>query len=295
MNREKKSYIYVFLAVLLWASVAAVGKLALRDMDNIQVLFLSSLMATVGLFFITVFRKKLNLIKKYRFKDYFIFAGMGFVGIFLYHIFLYGGLMLAPAQEAFLVNYTWPIWVVIFASIFLKEKIGLKKISAILLSFFGVYIVVTNGQIFNFSIQHLPGNTMALAGAFSYGLFSILGKRFNYDRTTSMLFYFVFTSLFLIPTIFIFSEIPAITFNNFLYAFWLGLFTNALAFIFWFKALEYGNITKMANIIFLTPFFSIVYIYFLVGEDILFSSIIGLVLIVSGIAIQTLSKKQTKS
>jgi drug/metabolite transporter (DMT)-like permease len=50
----------------------------------------------------------------------------------------------APAQEAFIVNYTWPIWVVIFAVIILKEKINKRKIIAIILGFIGVYIVASN-------------------------------------------------------------------------------------------------------------------------------------------------------
>ena len=63
--------------------------------------------------------------------------------------------------------------------------------------------------------------------------------------------------------------------------------TNAVAFIFWFKALEYGETAQMTNMVFLTPFISLIYIYFLVGEQILPSSIVGLIFIVLGIVIQT--------
>jgi drug/metabolite transporter (DMT)-like permease len=50
----------------------------------------------------------------------------------------------------------------------------------------------------------------------------------------------------------------------------------------------------MSNIIFLTPFVSLVYIYFLLDEKILISSIIGLIIIVLWIIIQSLNKKSIK-
>ena len=68
---------------------------------------------------------------------------------------------------------------------------------------------------------------------------------------------------------------------------WLGAFTSGFAFVFWFLALKYGDTAKMSNIILLTPFISLVYIYFLVGEKILPSSMVGLAVIVLGILIQS--------
>lgn len=57
--------------------------------------------------------------------------------------------------------------------------------------------------------------------------------------------------------------------------------------MFWLLALKYGDTAKISNLIFITPFLSLVYIYFLLGEKILLSSVIGLVLIVLGIVIQS--------
>jgi len=288
---EKLSYIYVSLAVFLWASTAAVGKLVLENLNNLQVLFYASLFASIGLFLIVLFQKKLHLIKKYKTIDYCHFALMGFVGVFLYYIFLYAGLMYAPVQEAFIVNYTWPIWVVIFAIFILKEKFNIKKLIGILLGFIGVYVVATNGDLTNFNIANIKGDLFALAGAITYGLFSVYGKKYNYDKIVSMMFYYLFTFFFISITTIIFSEIPQITLFETIGLVWLGVFCNGLAFISWFLALKHGDTAKMSNIVFLTPFLSLVYIYFLLDEKILISSVIGLVLIVLGIIVQSLNNK----
>lgn len=284
---KNTAYIYVALTVFLWSSVAAIGKMLLKDLDSFQVLFYVLVTATIGLFAILLINKKLKELSKYKLRDYWNFAYMGFLGIFLYNVLFFAALMYAPAQEAFIVNYTWPIWVVIFASLILKDKFTFKKLIAIVLGFAGVYTVVTNGNILSFTISNVKGNLLALAGAISYGLFSVLGKKQDYDKTASMFLYHLFGLLFSIPAILIFSNIPSVSMQQLAGLTWVGTFTTGIAFTFWFLALKHGDTAKMSNIIFLTPFLSLVWIYFLIGEKILLSSIIGLLIIVIGIIIQS--------
>ena len=67
---------------------------------------------------------------------------------------------------------------------------------------------------------------------------------------------------------------------------WIGIFSSGGAFLLWFLALKYGDTSKIANIAFLTPFFSLIYIYFLLHESIQIYSIVGLLFICIGILIQ---------
>ena len=66
----------------------------------------------------------------------------------------------------------------------------------------------------------------------------------------------------------------------------LGGLSNSLGFVFWFKALELGKTHHLANLIYLNPFISLFYVFFLNGESIPLISIIGLVLIVGGVLVQ---------
>jgi drug/metabolite transporter (DMT)-like permease len=68
MNK-KLPYLYVSLSVLLWGSSAAVIKLLLENLNNLQILFYVSLFAFIGLFIISIFQKKINIIKKYKITD----------------------------------------------------------------------------------------------------------------------------------------------------------------------------------------------------------------------------------
>lgn len=104
-----------------------------------------------------------------------------------------------------------------------------------------------------------------------------------------MMFYYGFSFIFILIITVSFVNIPAITIFDLLGILWFGIFTSGLAYVFWFLALKYGDTAKMSNIIFLTPFISLLFIYFLIGEKIYYSSILGLIIIVGGIVIQSTS------
>lgn len=68
------SYIFVLVAALLWGSMAAVGKLLLINLDNLQVLLFTNSFAFLGLFAIVLFQKGGTIIRTYAKQDYFTFA-----------------------------------------------------------------------------------------------------------------------------------------------------------------------------------------------------------------------------
>ena len=173
----------------------------------------------------------------------------------------------------------------------LERRNDLEKMWGIVCSFAGVFIVITRGDFLSLQFGNALGIFSAVAGAVVFGLFSVLGKKQNYEKFTSVTLYYLFSIPYTLIAIMLFSEIPQISIYQLAGLLWLGIFISGLAFVLWFLALKYGDTAKMSNIIFLTPFISLVYIYFLVGEKILISSVAGLVVIVAGILIQSVNKK----
>ena len=73
---------------------------------------------------------------------------------------------------------------------------------------------------------------------------------------------------------------------------YVGVFEMGIAFVFWLVALRLSETTaRVANLIFISPFVSLIFIHFLVGEEILPSTPIGLILIVAGLLIQRLGSR----
>lgn len=294
MAKSKIAYVFLALAILLWGTTPAVAKLLVKNLDNFQVMFYTFVIALMALFIVAALQKKLAMIKKLRLKDYLRFLSIGGIGIFFYYIFYYWAFMLLPAQEVTVINYLWPIMIIIFASIILKEKFTSLKVAGIIISFIGVYIVITHGDIFHFNTTSILGIFFAFLAGLSYGLFSVLGKKYEYDRTISMLFYFLFSLILSIVTLFLFSKPVFPPLPELGGLLWLGVMTGAIAHLVWFLALKHGETAKMSNLIYLTPFAGLVFIYFLVGEKILWSSIVGLLIIIAGICLQFFQNVQNK-
>lgn len=281
MDRNRKALIYAGVAVTLWASTAAAVKLLLEGVDSYQLLFLVSLLSAVTL---GIIRLASGRRQRHAPRERAFFAAMGFVGIFLYSLLLYRALELSTAQEAFIVNYTWPLWTVIFASLLLRERIGWRKAGALLTGFAGVVIVATQGR---FELPtHLAGDLLALGAAVCYGLFSALGKKYPREQSALMLDAFVTSTLCSAALLPFVSSFPTLTLRTALGVAWLGVFATAIPFLAWFLALEHGDTGMLSNVVFLTPFLSLVYIRLLLGEEIRMSSIAGLICIVAGILLQ---------
>jgi len=165
-----------------------------------------------------------------------------------------------------------------------------KKICSILISFVGIVVIVTHGRIFTLSFTSLKRDILALAGVFA--LFSVLGKKYHYDQTVSVFIHFVTALIFITPTLFLFSSLKMPSLHVWFWLLLNGFLVNGISYVFWFKALEYGDTSVTSNALYLTPFLSLVYIALFLGEKILISSIIGLVIIVCGIVLQSVKLRK---
>jgi drug/metabolite transporter (DMT)-like permease len=291
MAQTKQGYFYLILTILLWSATPAVAKLALGELNNFQLLFYTSIVGVISLFLVNLFQGKFSRLKTYTKEDYLKMFGMGILGIFLYYLFYYGAIAAAPAGKVNVINYLWPVFIIIFSIPILKEKFNYKTLLAIFISFFGAFIAFTNGDISMFNLRNSFGYILAAIGAACYGLFSVYGKKLEYDKFTSMFFYYLSATILIVPTsIAVSGFIIPRSIETIIAILALGGVMNSITFVFWFKALKSGDTHKTANFVYLVPFLAMVWTYFLNNESFSYFSVIGLALIVSGIIIQLKNK-----
>ena len=284
----RQPFLLVALVILLWAPTPAVAKLLLADLTSMQVLAYASLLATLALLLIIVATSKVKTLSTYAPRDFLILPVLGSLGVLLYYLFFYSALTFIPAQEAFIVNYLWPLLVGILGSILLREKLRIHHALALLLSFSGVYVVITRGTLTLFS--DLRGVLLAILGACSYALYSVLSKRWKYTDVRAIFFCYVWASLICIAWVVLHGTLYYPSPYQLIGLIWMGTMPSALAYIVWLSALRQAPVRKMANLVYLTPFVSLIFIYTMLGEKILISSLLGLLLIVAGIVIQLARK-----
>lgn len=290
----KKAYIYAFLSIFLWSTVATTGKLLLGSFTDVQILCVSSLLAAVALLIINLFFRKGAFRAGYRVKDYLHMILIGMPGIFFYYIFYYAGTARLLASQAFCINYMWPIMSIVFACLLLKEKLTVRKVIAIALSFVGV-LFVAGPELLLFDKQSALGVLLCLGAAVCYGLFSALNKKATYDSSFAMMVNF-FAAFALSGLILLVQQDAfSLTLPDVLGFIWNGAFTMAIPNTLWILALRKGDTAKISNLAYITPFLSMVWTTLFLREQSSILSLIGLVIMVGGILVQLKDGKEKKA
>lgn len=290
----KKSYFYAGISILIWSTLATVSKLMLNRLNSYQVLMFSAFFAAIALLVITVINGKIKLLGRYRIKDYFISLLIGLPGTFLYYVFLYAGTAKMAASQAFIINYLWPIMSVVFACIILKEALTTRKCIAFAVSFLGV-LTVAGGDLFAFQSETLIGVGLCILAAVSYGAFTALNRKWNYDdQITVMISFFVTFVLTVVINILMGDKLDIGPLEVLGFA-WNGIFVMATATVMWALSLKSGDTAKISNLAYATPFLSLVWTFFILNEPIEPLSVVGLAVIVLGIFIQIKDQPRDKN
>lgn len=103
---------------------------------------------------------------------------LGVGGLFGYHVLYYTSLRNAPPVEAGLINYFWPLLIVLFSALLPGEKLRGHHVIGALLALAGAALIVTGGQGFSFKSEYAFGYGAALCGAVTWAAYSVLSRRF---------------------------------------------------------------------------------------------------------------------
>jgi drug/metabolite transporter (DMT)-like permease len=250
-------------------------------------LLIASFSSVLVFFLILLFQGKIILLRKLKFKNVLHSAFIGFLNPFLYYFVLFKAYTLLMAQEAGTLNYVWPIVLVLLSIPILKQKIGLKSIIAIFVSFFGIIIISTQGRLLSLEFTNIYGVLLALGSALFWALFWLLNLKDKREEVSKLFLNFTFGFIYILITTFFVSDFSIPETKGIIGSVYIGIFEMGITYILWLKALKYStNTAKVSNLVFLSPFIALIIIRLTVGEEILFSTFVGLFFIVSGIILQ---------
>lgn len=289
MSNNTKSYFYAGLAVFFWSTVATAFKLALREYDFIQLIFFTSIVTVVVLFVFLLGQKKIHLLLEQRRKEVLNSAFLGALNPVFYYLVLFKAYELLPAQLAQPLNMVWPITLALFSVPLLGQKMGWRSMLALLISFAGVVFISSQGGVEGFQNTNLFGVVLAVGSSIGWALYWIYNVRDKRDQLVKLFTNFLFGFLYLIPVMLLFSDFNVKMGKGFYALIYIGLFETGITYLFWMKAMELSSSNaKIGNLVFLAPFVSLIFIHFILKENIYITTFIGLVFIVGGIFVQQL-------
>jgi drug/metabolite transporter (DMT)-like permease len=286
-DERKKSYIYGLIAILFWSTIATAFSLALDEVGVFHLMVGAGFIAIVCLTIMLAFQRRLSFFKNLRPKHILNSLLLGLLNPFLYYAILLKAYQILPAQEAMVLNYIWPISLVLLSIPLLKQKIGWKSILFILVSFAGVLVIASKGEFSSLAFTNWYGDLLALSSSVAWALFWIFNMKGERDETEKMLLNFIFGFLFSILGLLVFEEPQIPSLRGILAISYIGIFELGITFVLWLKALKWARTTdSISQLVFISPFLSLLFINLVIGEKIIPSTIYGLVLIVVGIILQ---------
>ncbi len=287
MRRQKAAYLSAVAAVVLWSTVASSFKIALRYVDFVQLLLYSSVVSTLTLGAILVARRQFRVVFTWTRREYFTSVGLGLLNPFLYYLVLFKAYERLPAQVAQPLNYTWAIALALLSGPLLHQRIGRREILGGLVSYAGVWVISTRGQVLALRFADPLGIALALGSAFIWAFYWIGNMCEERDPVATLFLNFLFAVPVLVVLCAALSDLRVTSPEGLVAAAYVGVVEMGVTFVLWLTALRLSeNTAKVGNLIFVSPFLSLVFIRLALGEVILPSTLAGLVLIVAGLVCQ---------
>lgn len=289
---EKKQIVYAVLTVFLWATMAPAVKLMQDSVPTTEVLFLAGVFSVVFLLGRLIANGKVKEYRTFGAQNYKVVLGLGFLGFFVYEFLYYFGIAQLTASTACILNYLWPVMLVLFSCLILKEPFTTRKVLAMVASFLGVVVLSAGGND-QYGAHPVLGIVGCIIAAVSYGLFSILNKREDLDQDLCMPIFWGVTMVSGLIAGFVEGGWTMPDLKTWLILAWLGVMANAVGYLIWAIALnDSKNSARIANFAFLVPVLSMLLSALILREQIHWNGIAALVLILGGILYQSAEKKK---
>lgn len=285
-RNQSKAYFYASLTVFFWSTVATAFKIALRDLNYIQLLFVANITSLIVLATLLVVREKLSILKRTSPSSLGLSCLQGLLNPFAYYLLVFKAYTLLPAQVAQPANFIWPIVLMLLSIPLLNQPIKITGIIAILISFIGVLVLSTQGDIIRFRIVEPFGLGLALFSSLVWALFWILNLRDTRDNLVKLFLSSLFSSICITLLAFVTGNLFSTFSKPITAAIYVGVFELGITYTFWLNALQLSEAAgKIANFIYLTPFLSLIFIRLILHEKLYYTSLIGLCLIIGGILV----------
>ncbi len=284
MKSEQRGYVELIIFSLLAGTVGTFVKL-IQNMDVYTILFFRAAIATLFIFGVVLFRKNIKeLYLAYPFRTFLV----GFIqGLALF--FYFASVLKTSVSNAIFLLYTAPIFSVIFAKIFLKEKIEKETIIGIIVTLAGIIFII-DPRTFSFSSGQTLGNLLGLASGLFYSAMALTAKPLMKNKSG---YYVAFWQYLVISVMFLFflniksSAVIAVNLWKLLV---IGIICTGIAFILFMEGARKVKAQKIFIVTSLEPLAGTIFALFVLNEIPSPIAIIGGVLILYGVYVTT-SKK----
>lgn len=271
-----KSDLLALSAIVLWSILAALGV----TLSHVPPFLLTGIALIIG----SLIALPLSGFRMAAWKVPLPTMLLGVYGLFGFHLLFFIALRNAPAVEANLINYLWPLGMVILAPLILPEiKLRRSHIGAALLGFSGaaVAIIGRSSDGAEFSGGFHLGYLFALGSAFIWATYSLGSRRVAHFETAAVGSFAALSGGLSLVCHFLFEPATTLSSSDLLKITILGIGPIGGAFFLWDAAIKAGDPRRIGVFAFLTPLLSTIVVVLSTGQEFRANIIVSAVMIIA--------------
>jgi len=285
-KNQPKAMLLGALAVLCWSTVATAFKLSLAHLAPLQLLSIATATSLFILLAVVAKRYSMRFVCEAWKAAPVQYALLGAINPFLYYVILFNAYDLLPAQQAQPLNYSWALVLSLLAVPLLGQALKRADIIALLVGFFGVIVIATRGDVLALQFDSGKGVLLALSSTVLWAVYWLYNARLKAPPEVSLLLCFIHGSPLVWGMMMFTTGLPN-DWQGVTSAIYVGVFEMGITFLLWLGAMQLAtHASRVSNLIFLSPFLSLLLIHWILGEDIVPATYIGLSLIIVAVIYQ---------
>lgn len=271
-----KGKIKIILAMLIWGTIGIFVRLI--NLSSVEIAFARAFIGSLFLFILGILKGGILKINDFKKNLFLLIISGGIIGV--NWIFLFQGYKYTTISNATLSYYFAPIFIAIFSSIILKEKLNLRKILCILGALVGLFLILKNGDITDTSYNHIKGILYGLSGAVLYAIVVILNKQIKGIPTFNVTLIQLFMAgIVLLPFVFPENNLHTLDMKSILILSILGIIHTGIAYLLYFSGIKDVEGQSIAILSYIDPIFAVIISSVILEETMGILQIIGGVLI----------------
>ncbi|MGI6344235.1 MAG: DMT family transporter [Bacillota bacterium] len=288
-GQSNRLLLMTILPGLLWSTVFPLSKWLLQTVPPTTLVAVRFSVGAACLLLFAVYRYSWAAVRSAGRRRWPSFLLLGFFGFFTNNFLQNLGLNLSTASSASLLSTTDPIFTALLSALILKETLTGRKLLGLTLSFFGVYLVTTNGQWAIDSSGGL-GNVLVIASAIGYSVYTVFSKRLLHaEEPPIVVAWSTAVGALLLLVAALLMDPPTswtqLSGSELLILSYLSIVPTVVPVVIYSYLLRQVQASQAAITLFLIPAFSLIWSVLLLHERLTWPMLLGGALILSGVAL----------
>lgn len=286
MKSKLKYYWKPLFAVVVWGFSFIATKNALEEINPESIVFIRQILG-IGFLGIVALRQKNNF--SVNIKDHGWILLLALIACFHLWIQVTGLQWTSASNTGWIIGIT-PVFMAILSAVFFKEKIIMQQVAGIVLSFLGLLILVSKGNLLAIDLIKNKGDMLVISSSLTWAIYSMVNKKitFHYSPIMTTFYMFLFVAILISPFTINQQNINAVfnlSFGGWMSVLFLGIFCSGAAYALWAQSLKEMSASKVGAFLYLEPFVTFFGAWILLNEHITILTLISGLIIIGGVVL----------